>query len=124
MISLSTSISVPQYDLSKLVDYSKLIAEAFAYVTTFLIMRVGLNVLKAVQGRSELIGLPTWVPDWSICEIRELDIVLPDANIWNLTEAELHFPELEGLTKSGTMVVRGFRIGTIADMGHLCNVGL
>lgn len=116
MISLSTSISVPQYDLSKPVDYSKSIAEAFAEVTTFLIMRVGLNVLKAVQGRSELIGLPTWVPDWSICETRELDIVLPDANIWNLTEAALHFPELKGLTKSGTMVVREFRIGTIADM--------
>ena len=40
-------------------DYSKSTAEVFADVATFLIVRVGLNVLKAVHGRSELIGLPT-----------------------------------------------------------------
>ena len=61
-------------------------------------------------------------PLTSLYAKQESSIVIPDANIWNLTEAELHFPEPKELIKSGTMVVREFRIGTIADMGHLCNV--
>lgn len=88
-------------------DYSKSTVEVFANVAAFLILGVGLNVLKAVQGRSGLIGLPTWAPGWPICETRELDIVFPDANIWNLTEAELHFPEPRNSQKAGLWLCAG-----------------
>ena len=48
LISLSTSISVPHSDPSKLVNYSNSASKVLAGVATFLIMRVGLNVLKAI----------------------------------------------------------------------------
>jgi hypothetical protein len=46
-------------------DYGLSPTHIYTAVATYLLNKIGLELLSAKQGRSQLAGLPSWVPDWS-----------------------------------------------------------
>jgi hypothetical protein len=47
-------------------DYGLSVTHVYTAVATYLLNKIGLELLSAIKGRSQLAGLPSWVPDWSI----------------------------------------------------------
>ncbi|KAH7413588.1 heterokaryon incompatibility protein-domain-containing protein [Phaeosphaeria sp. MPI-PUGE-AT-0046c] len=54
------------YEVDLVPDYNKSTAEVYTDCATSLVLKSGIEVLRAVQSRPDIVSLPSWVPDWTI----------------------------------------------------------
>ncbi|KAK1961150.1 HET-domain-containing protein [Colletotrichum sublineola] len=126
-------------------DYSRSPAETFAQLGRALIDTLGLNVLCSIVTPTKVPGLPTWAPDWSTHALRSSRGTKGRTHLrkgWAFSDARAssslvsrgtadgagdkpwRFSEYmtpEG-SQSTQLHVRAATVGTIVQLGELCDV--
>ncbi|KAN0112520.1 HET domain containing protein [Hyaloscypha variabilis] len=124
-------------------NYSHSPSQVYTDVAMYLMKSIGLELLCVVNGRSQLPGLASWVPDWSIKTKRPL-LGLHIHSFWSdhfwskhgffKAGGEFDIPERGGKRKSTFILERteengalsvhiktkAFRLGNIAGIGDPC----
>ena len=121
-------------------NYNHSPTQVYTDVAIYLMKSIGLELLCAVNGRSQLPGLPSWVPDWSIRTHRPLlglniqhrfwsryryfraggEFKIPKRGGWRWkSNFSVKRTEQDG-TLSAHIKTKAFRLGKIIGIGDPC----
>ncbi|KAL7922257.1 heterokaryon incompatibility domain-containing protein [Trichoderma austrokoningii] len=111
--------------------YEDAVAKVYTDCALALMAGGGYNLLSAVQGGSTIEGLPSWVPDWSVQQKREilgtnLRIARNRPRIFEKQAGILKSPQIildESTKGSARLRVAGYTRGKITKMGSVYLAG-